>query len=483
MNSLAANRNFNSAPIRLAAVRDRLAAWFASAEIDRDPFLKIICACLLLYFHLSFFRWTAVSMPLTTLANDAFDYLPSPLFMNLRGLIFMDPFQTQACFYVLGLLALLGTYSLFAFRTSLYACCTLALLLPCKLYFYLSDLRLFSNFHYFHILFTILFLIARDKMRFLRLALAVAYILSAVVKFSPSWLYGEYFNAVPGKLPLFPRTEWVVTGASLWLIFLEFFGPLVWFTRITWLRRLSFLSFIVFHVYSGFIVGLWYTTLMVPLVLAAFAGFNEPLLAGYRFRPRDWLPWGALALLLSAGCFHLLIPGDARVTSEGRYLGLFMFDAKREVKFATRIQKGIHTWEITVDRREGGFGEEFGFEPPPRIHCKHYQAGLLIEDAAVDRPLRDGDQVIFNPQMFRSLPLRIFGDPYVYFFYARELVRRYHPDSISLKLSTRLNDYPQFVDVVDIQDFVRLNPSYRCLVHNDWIKLPGTNSPAAYRWP
>jgi hypothetical protein len=457
--------------------------WLGSEEVDRDPRLKALCAALLFYFHMTFAHWWGQPASLSTWGDLVFDFVPSPLFQNLRWLVFMDGFQTQYYLYFLGMLALLGMFSLFCLRTSQLALGVLAFLFLNKVFFYLCDLRLFANYHHFHLLFTLVFLISTDKMRSFRAVLALSYLMSAVVKLTPSWLFGEYFNSLPGKLPLFPQESWVVTSACVALILLELFGPLGWFTRIQWLRRFTFVAFILFHLYSGFIVGYWYTSLMLPLVVLAFMGFTEPLQAGFRFSRRHVPTLALFAVALFGSFYHLLIPGDARLTAEGKYFGLFMFDANREVRFETDIQKGTHLWNIQVTRNWRTAGATPGVDPGTRIHCNHYQNGQLSKSFAVTQPIRDGKAVLFNPQFFQSASIRTIGDPYLYYHYARELMRRHNPDRVAVRLDLRLDGRPEVVRILDIDDFAKLNPSYDPFRHNAWIKLPGAESPPEYRWP
>lgn len=468
---------------RLKSVRDRVGDLFCSEEVDRDPRLKIICACLLLYYHMTFDFWSQHSVPLSTRGNEVFDYAPARLFQNFRWLIFMDNFQTKTYLYALGMLALLGLFSLFYRRSSRLALWLLAWLFLNKGFFYLCDYRLFANYHHFHLLYTLTFLISQSKLRFFRAVLGLSYVMSAVVKLTPSWLFGEYFNSVTGKLPLLPKESWVVTAASVGVIGLELFGPLCWLTGIAWLRRLSFGAFLLFHVYSGVIVGFWYTTLMLPLVVAAFLGFNEPLLTGYRFSRRHLAPLSLFAMALLGSLYHFFIPGDVRLTAEGRYFGLFMYDANRSVRFETEIQKGNKLWVVQVYRPFRNPGDAAGVAASAQVHCEFYQDGWLADSFAVSRPISDGEEVIFNPQFFTTAQVRIYGDPYLYYFYARELVRRYRPDRVSIRLDEQLDGRREAVRLLDIPDFARLNPSYHPFTHNKWISLPGPDSPPEYRWP
>lgn len=451
-----------------------------SEEVDRDSRLKIICGCLLFYFHMTFSEWRDRAVSLSTLGNEQFDYAPAPWLEDFRGLVFMDLFQTQTWLYVQGMLALLGLFSLFQLRSSRFALGLLGWLFLNKVYFYFADFRLFSNFHHFHLFYTLVFLLSVDKLRFIRLALVVSYFLSGIVKLTPSWLYGEYFNSLPDKLPLLPKVDWLVTAASVGVILLELVGPLAWFTRTRWLRRLSFGAFLLFHIYSGVIVGFWYTTLMLPVVVAAFLGFDEPLQAGHRFVRRDLLPLGVFAIALVGGVFHLFIPGDVRLTGEGRYFGLFMFDANHGVQFEAEITKGDKLWVIRLYREPAG---REGREGENRILCSHYVKDELVGQFRVRSPIRDGDEVIFNPAFFDAARMRISGDPYLYYFYARELVRRYQPDRLSIRLDRRLDGHTGSVTVLNLLDFGATDRAYRCFRRNDWILLPGPDSPAAYRWP
>jgi hypothetical protein len=468
---------------RLAPMARRLENFFHTREVDRDPRLKIICGCLLLYYLLTFFYWWPIASSVSTAGNKVLDYAPAAIIQNFRWLIFMNSVLTRDYMYVLGMLALFGLFSLFYFRSSLPAMITLGFLFVNKLYYYLGDSRWFDNYHHFHLLFSLVFLLARDKLRFFRVALAVGYVMSAMVKITPSWLYGEYFNSVPDHLPFLPNISWVITAASLLVFLMELLGPLAWFTNIRWLRLLSFGMFILFHVYSGFIVGLWYTSLMVPLAITAFIRFDRPLQAGYHFARRDLAPLAILALLIAGGLYHYLLPGDVRLTCEGRYYGFFMFDANRQTTFTMEIQKGDKDWKLHVFRAYQQSGGESAVDVSGRVGSEIWLEDSSGKKIPVTRPMMADGQVVFNPVYFLKIDNRKSGDPYYYYYYARQLQDHYHPDRLSLHLEVQLNGHPESVTLLDIPDFGKLNPTYNPFKHNDWILLPGTNSPPEYRWP
>jgi hypothetical protein len=213
---------------------------------------------------------------------------------------------------------------------------------------------------------------------------------------------------------------------------------------------------------------------MMPLVVAAFWGFDQPLQQGYRYSRRHLAPIGLCAVVLLGGVYHYFIPGDVRMTAEGRYFGLFMFDADHAVRFEVKIRKGDKLWAIQVFRN-------WQFEPgdrpvDSRITCVFHENDVPVEHLRVSNPIRDGDDILFNPEYFASARMRMSGDPYLYYFYARELVRRCRPDQVSIVMEQRLDGETDTGSLIDITDFAELDPSYHSFKHNDWILLPGPES-------
>lgn len=459
----------------------------ASGEVDQDRRLRMVLAGLLLYYYVTFYNWwKGAASALSVKGTEVFNYAPTWVLENWRGLIFADHFQTKVYLWLLGMLALLGLFHLFYKDCCQVPMAILAFLFANKLFFYMMDLRLMANFHHLHLFYSAVFLISGRKLFFFRMALAVSYWMSAFIKFTPSWLFGEYFNSIPGKLPLLPENSTFVMLAMQGIIVMEIFGPLAWFSNRPRWRYLSLGVFIAFHLYSGLLVGFKYTTLMLTCLIPAFLDFDAPIQRGYRFVRRDLLPIGLMSLALAGGLWHFFIPGDVRLTAEGRYFGVFMFDANRTVLFHVTVEKGDKTFDFWVKRpwRNGAILEDGELETDTayQVWGAIWKGDSVERKKAILGPIRDGETVVFNPQLFTTAQVRTFGDPYLYYFYAKELQRRYKPDKISLELFQQLDGHKQAFKVLDIEDFAALNPSYSGFFHNSWIRVPGKEAEESYQW-
>lgn len=434
--------------------------------------IRRVEAVLLFYFFVTFWEWQQ-HPSLSRAGDELFVYCPFWPFEDARGLIFLDAWSTMVLLRALALLALVAALV----PGGRFALASLAVLTLVKTYYYLSSLLLMGNYHHMHLILCLLYLAARERLLFVRLGLVVIYWMSALAKLTPSWLAGEYFNSVPGHLPLLPAAPGAVTAASLGLLVLEALGPLLLFSRRRRLRIAAAALFVMFHLYSGIIVGFFYPTLMLGVVVAAFVPPDPPLLEGYRFSWRDLPGWLILGLCLLGGVYGYLIPGDVRTTGEGRYLGMCMFDANRAAEAEIEIWRGERRYLFRVQhswpRREV-------LDWRTTCEATVYAPGEAPRRTVLSGPFVEDGQVLFNPAMFRTAS-RMFSDPYLFYFYARELERRAHPDRIAVRLWQQLDGHSERFMILDIQDFAREAPRYSGWGHNDWIRLPGRES--RYQWP
>lgn len=469
----------------------RIGGWLGCDEVDSDPRLRLICGALLYYFHMTFFDWWRSASALSSKGTETANYVPFFMLENFRWLIFLNHEQTKLYLYALGMLALLSLFALFYLRRTTGVLLVMAFLWINKLYFYWSDLRLFANFHHLHLIYTLAFLISPSgsKLFFFRMTLVVTYFMSGLIKLTPSWLWGEYFNSIPGKLPLLPQNETLVRLAQQSIIVLELILPWAWFLPQRAPRLTVWGLYILFHLYSGVLVGFKYTSLMMPLIVGAFLDFREPIQAGYRFQRSHLRCWIFEALLLLGGFYHFLIPGDTRLTHEGKYFGVFMFDANRAVDFRAEIVKGEHSYVFTLHRpwRNGAILEDGSLEPAdePQMEIAVYQGSELVRQYRPKGTIKEGEErdLVFNPRLLTSAQVRTFGDPYLYYFWAKELCGRYHPDHLKLEMWEQLDGHRERAKLIDIEDFCQGDYRYSGWGRNSWILLPGPEMPASYRWP
>jgi len=461
-----------------------LSLFFGVGEIAQDVRLQLLLAGLNLYAYVSF-ALMVDNPAFSKLGTDTFNFISTWPVQNLRRLVFLDQFWTNAYLTLLGLLGTLGFFLALApaaaraagkqpdDRALTASSAILAFLFVNTLFYYLQEFRLIQPYKHAQLFLTFMFLVSRgSKLMFVRLTLLCCYLDAAYTKMTPSWLLGEAFNSVPDKLPLLPKADWLVLAAGWALIGLESLGPWLWFSSRPWVRTLSVRLFIAFHLYSCTLVGWTYPAIMLIAVVPAFLDFDRPLHAGYRFSPRHLPSWAFLAVLLLGGLWPAFIPGPTLLTGEGRWLRMFMFEANRAATFRAEVRKGrrLMTFEVErPDRAVSMFDYEGQQSTLGRVR------GALLENGKsapfdATRTVYDDDGVaIWNPQLFTASESAIYGDPYVYWFYAKELCRRFKPDRLSIRLTSRLNRKGPTYRVLDIDDFCGKNPRYNPLWHNDWI--------------
>lgn len=458
--------------------------FFGVSEIQGDVRLQLLLAGLNLYAYVSF-AGMIDNPAYSTLGTDTFNFVPIWPVQNLRRLVVLDQFWTNAYLSALSLLGILGFLLALAPAAARAAgreedprafpasAGILAFLFVNTVYYYLQEFRLIQPFKHAQLFVTFMFLLSRNKLFFVRLTLLACYLDAAYTKMTPSWLYGEAFNSVPDKLPLLPKADGFVLAAGWGLMLLESAGPWLWFSSRQALRKGSVWAFIIFHVYSCTLVGWTYPAIMLLVLVPAFLDFDRPLHAGYRYSTRHLPSWAFLGLLLVGGLWPAFIPGPTLLTGEGRWLRMFMFEANRSAKFGAEIEKGGRRMVLEVDRpaREVSMVDYEGQESTLGV-----VRGALFEDGRAvpgfdpTRTIYDENgTAIWNPQLFTASESAIYGDPYVYWFYGKELCRRYKPDRLALKLTSRLNRRGPSYRVLDLDDFCGLDPSYNPLWHNAWI--------------
>lgn len=325
---------------------------FSLREIETDVALRLFGGAILLGYIATFEYWQM--NPGTTidgLKNGT--AICWPFFQSCTDWIWMRtlPYgysQTVAYMVMFGFI-LLASYGLLARRIML-AHVSILILFVFRIYMTLIHFSYNGNYDYYHTLFNVIFLFLPRKRFFGSLSLVTFYFLSTATKIHPTWVWGGYFSAMKEGLPLIPKgLELIFTN---FVIFMELLMSWFLFSRRVWLQRSVFAFFCFFHVYSGTLVGYHYPTIVTPPLLIFF---------GPLFRPFSSIPltrlgipgWIVFGSLLVTQIFSHTLVGDTKLTLEGNYFGLYMFEANHQCRVTyTDENKNVLKTTDSVNARD-----------------------------------------------------------------------------------------------------------------------------------
>jgi hypothetical protein len=315
-------------------------------EIKQDVVLRLFGGAILIGFLFTFAGWQ-MNKQTTLQGVEQHIAVCWPFFQNCHGLIFLEtlPHGYSQTIVFMGLFSLifLGVYALLAKRIVLAHVC-IGILFAAKMYFTIINYDYNANYDYYHTTFAFVYLFLPYKRFFGAFVVAFFYFLSTATKIHPGWLLGTYFSTLQTGLPIFPdETIPVWTGL---VVFMEMIGTWFLFSRHKILQRMAVFFFATFHVYSGILVGYFYPTIVLPSLLIFFGPLYKPFEA-VPFNRKALLGWLFMALLFMAQMVSHLIPGDEKLTAEGNFYGLYMFEANHQCDVVVNGDMGI-AYEITT---------------------------------------------------------------------------------------------------------------------------------------
>lgn len=453
----------------------RLLDFLHFEEIETSRRLQAILATLSFYCFFVLRSWT--DQPgLAAESVETLNFMPMWPVEHLPVPLLLPAQFHSVLLSILSLVALAVCFCCFVRKYLRFAFLAFVVVISFELLFYLHDLRLVANFFHVHLYLSYFFIFSKQKLLFFRVGLWLVYWLAALVKLTPSWLWGEYFNSVPAKLPLFPAIPSVVTAAGLTLMIVEFFSPLLWLSKSKTIRNFSVATLLLFHIYSGVIVGHWYPTIMIPVAILGLYPMDTSLFQDYQSSPRHKVMFVSFLVFLLGGIFNFLLPGDVRTTGEGRYHGLFMFDANRRAAINITIEVGgdKHRFYVLYDwpRRE---------VLDWKTTVQYSKNSAPFEE--LYQPVRVNGKVLFNPDYFWRNSSRMFSDPYVLYYYLKRLNRRFRVERLQLTLDHQLDGHAFVFRVMDVNQDQISSMSYNPFWRNSWIRVPGPDTPDAYQWP
>lgn len=317
----------------------RYARFFSLHELRDDIVVRLCGGAVLLGFLATFNQWQA-SARTTVQAAARGDVSCWPFFQDCAGLAVFEQFplgysQMTAYMALFGLI-MLAAYALLARRDVLAHACILVLFIA-KIYFFLMLFLGSGNYDYYHNIFTFVFLFLPHKRFFASLAVAMFYVLSTVAKIHPAWTMGLYFTALQPGMAIFPKS--IAPLMTNLVIFMEMIMAWFLFSRRKRLQQAVFWFFVIFHLYSGTIVGYHYPTIVMPTLLICFGPLFRPF-NGIPLDRRSIIGWAMAALLWVGQLWQLVIPGDTKLTLEGNFYGLYMFEANHQCYAEFKNEEG-----------------------------------------------------------------------------------------------------------------------------------------------
>ena len=396
---------------------------FSIDEISNDLAVRLFGGAVLLGFLASFRGWEGNAVTALPGVTDG-AALCWPFLQNCYDWIFMTvrPYgyvQNTIFMIMLGVI-FMGSYGLIAKRYTLAHVCIFILFLW-KMYIVSINYRYNANYDYYQTTFAFIFLFLPHKRFFGSLAVVFFYFLSTGTKIHESWTLGTYFSSMVTDLPIFPKgTTMIWTNG---LIFMEMIGAWFLFSSNKYLQRTAFVFFALFHLYSGTLVGYHYPTIVTPSLLIFFG----PLFVPFKKVPLDVKSFPGWLTMLALFCCQMIshtIPGDEKLTMEGNFYGLYMFEA-------------------------------------------NHQCAIRFYD--------ENGKAIFN---YDSASARHRCDPYRYLvrFQKKNCLPHNEGKKFSFKMTHSINGGPFYL-IVDEPDACSLK--YKAFSHNEWIKTEDEAKPTA----
>ncbi len=190
-------------------------------------------------------------------------------------------------------------------------------------------------FEYFHSGFLIVLLFFPNKMFFLRLVFIVLYFCSGIVKLDDGWILGYYFTSLKVGLPLIP--DYLIPVATNTVIFFEGLFIFFLFSRNRALNRSVYFFFIIFHLYSIFLVGVRYPIHCLPILFFLFDDILQErnIFPELNFKKGLCLLYPLFILFLNI--FPRSLDSLSQITYSSERTALNMFDVNRQCISKHRI--------------------------------------------------------------------------------------------------------------------------------------------------
>lgn len=384
--------------------------FFSVAEIENSLALKWVFGSLLLSHVITFFVWF-YSEVITVEAYEAGTHTCPPYWQSCGEWYFLHlppaGYSQPLLYMVFFALALATVHLMLRGRWAHAHVAMLPLMLWHAIGILFLSETYATNYQHYLLVFSIIFFFFPHKEFFLKVAVVLLYFLSTAVKVHETWILGTYFSALKAGLPLFPK--WSIPIWTNLVIFMEMVAAWWLLSKPGWQQRSVLVFFVVFHLYSGLLVGYRYPTIVLPLLYLLFGVF-------YRYQPIPFdrkaiVGWTFIVLLCGVQSISHFIPGDEKLTLEGNKYGQYMFEANHQCVSSIMIHY------------ENGETEDLRIENPNAIvRCNPYNTWFRLNQfcrvtPAIERITWTFDHSINGGPFYRivdtenacALPYHAFG--------------------------------------------------------------------------
>jgi len=395
-------------------------------EIISDRALRLYGMFLAFGQILTSLYWFLGEKPMH-LSNDMGNDVCWPFFESCFDFRFFSYSQIKLMLFFYGIVAFVNIFLFLFEKTAKKAYWLLIILNVFKAILYVQDFRMRMNQHYMLFFVSFVFLFVSNKRDTLRILITLFYFWAGTLKLNAEWISGSALYA----------DLWFIKGdmvpvVCVYVLIMELFISWGLLTRRKWIFWSAFIQVFIFHVMSYPIVGFFYPYLMFglitiyPLCYFLHDKRQAPDLLRKLFSGKLKISTYAIVFIFSfLQLIPTIMPGDARVTGEGRLFALHMFDAQIEC-----------SGQITLKFKDGK------------------------------------EELIPIPAFKRR---RIRCDPVTNLSLAKGQCRKLenNPDFIDVDLhySVRQSSEANMHSLVALDNICTNEVDYKILKHNEWIKL------------
>lgn len=404
--------------------------FFKIAEIENSKTLQFLYFCISFSFFVTFYSW--INSSAISISSYMFSsHVCPPYFQSCGQYFFLQDLPygySNGIFYVM-LFLILG-YGVISALKKNWREAHLALLIAWTwkiVWVFFLTYGAAGNYDYYDLVLGFVFLFMQNKLYFAKISFVFLYFLASTIKIDEGWIFGNYFNTLITGAPII--SDSLVPFFTNLVILMQIVGTWFLLSNNKIIQKFVFLYFLLFHIYSGFIVNYRYISISIPALVIIF-GYNfkflsfieKPEFKILKINRQTIFGYIFLFVLFIGQMIGILIPGNQKKTLEGNYWGVFMFEAAHQCVSNYSVEK--------IDSLANSTTRNF-----------------------------KNENHIANNRC----------DPYMYWY---KLKSKCEKDSSIQKISWTFDhsiNGHQYERIVDVEDACKL--TYSTFSHNDWIKI------------